>query len=72
MLPFIESADYTSCWPMDWLGEEFGNTVRLLGVDYTSNATYWDSECPHKVENVTIQDQAKMLADKLTACGLGK
>ena len=56
---------------MDWLSEEFGSSIRCLGVDYVSNATYWENYCPHEVEQFTIQDQAKALADKLSACGLG-
>lgn len=57
---------------MDWLSEEFGSSIRCMGVDYVSNATtYWENYCPHEIEKITIQEQAKTLADKLSACGLG-
>ena len=67
---FLDTDDYTTCWPMDWIGEEFDTHVRTIGVEATSNITYWGSN--HHHNKLSIEQQAKLLAEKLSICKLGR
>ncbi|XP_067941915.1 protein SERAC1-like isoform X2 [Watersipora subatra] len=64
-----DSDDYSTCWPMDWLADEFGSTIRAIGVDMCFNATQWGSVQPPST--LSIEEQAKRLADMLLSCQIG-
>jgi len=41
--------EYTNCWPMEWLPDDYPDS-RILGIDYTSAVTEWSANftkyCP--------------------------
>ncbi len=39
------NADYSECWPKDWLPEDVPG-LRILGVDYATSLSHWKSRCP--------------------------
>ncbi|XP_055372936.1 protein SERAC1 [Condylostylus longicornis] len=70
-----ESEDYTHCWPMDWLPEDFPN-VRILGIDYTSIVTEWSAHyskyCPCEKGQGRIDERSTLLLKRLARSNIGK
>lgn len=66
--------EYTYCWPMDWLPNDYPN-IRVLGVNYETNLTEWSSNknqnCPCEKKG-TIHNRAEEMLNSLVASGVGK
>lgn len=67
----IAQGDFTTCWPKDWLGEDIGTSIRVIGVDYPSNTSYWQRHCPYSRDKQTILEQAKVMLERLHTSRVG-
>ncbi|XP_037957146.1 protein SERAC1 [Teleopsis dalmanni] len=67
--------DYTNCWPMEWLPEDFPNT-RILGIDYTSAVTEWSANfakyCPCEKGQGQIDIRAATLLERISQSKIGQ
>ncbi|KRY78122.1 Protein SERAC1 [Trichinella pseudospiralis] len=59
------NAPQVYCWPRDWLAEDIGKPVRILGIDYASYVSDWSSRCPE------FYDKSENFAVKLRKAGVG-
>ncbi|XP_067624640.1 protein SERAC1 isoform X2 [Eurosta solidaginis] len=66
--------DYTNCWPMEWLPDDYPNT-RIIGIDYTSAVTEWSANftkyCPCEKGQGQIDVRATSLLQRLSKSDIG-
>uniref|UniRef100_A0A034V3Q2 Protein SERAC1 n=1 Tax=Bactrocera dorsalis TaxID=27457 RepID=A0A034V3Q2_BACDO len=66
--------DYTNCWPMEWLPDDYPNT-RIIGIDYTSAVTEWSANftkyCPCEKGQGQIDVRATSLLERLSKSDVG-
>ncbi|CAD7080998.1 unnamed protein product [Hermetia illucens] len=69
------SEEYTNCWPMEWLPEDFSN-IRILGIDYMSAVSEWSSNyakyCPCEKGHGYLDLRAGVLLDRVVASRVGE
>ncbi|XP_063709707.1 protein SERAC1 isoform X2 [Culicoides brevitarsis] len=64
--------DYTYCWPMEWIPEDFPN-ARILGLNYESSLTQWyGTNCPCLKNASQLKPRATEFLDKITKAGVGQ
>ncbi|XP_045460530.1 protein SERAC1 isoform X3 [Harmonia axyridis] len=69
----VKSGDtdtFTYCWPRDWLGEDC-NDLRIIGVNYETTLSKWNSFCPHITEKTNLEEQSLRLMSSLLQAGVG-
>ncbi|XP_052852252.1 protein SERAC1 [Drosophila gunungcola] len=68
------SEEYTNCWPMEWLPDDYPDS-RILGIDYTSAVTEWSANftkyCPCEKGQGHIDVRASTLLDRISAADVG-
>lgn len=66
--------DYTNCWPMEWLPEDYPN-ARVIGIDYTSAVTEWSANftkyCPCEKGQGHIEMRAQSLLERISKSDVG-
>lgn len=66
--------EYTNCWPMEWLPEDYPNT-RIIGIDYTSAVTEWSANftkyCPCEKGQGQIDVRATSLLERISMADIG-
>lgn len=66
--------EYTNCWPMEWLPEDYPNT-RIIGIDYTSAVTEWSANftkyCPCEKSQGHLDERATSLLERITMADIG-
>ncbi|XP_046810583.1 protein SERAC1 [Lucilia cuprina] len=66
--------EYTNCWPMEWLPEDYPNT-RIIGIDYTSAVTEWSANftkyCPCEKGQGHLDVRATSLLERITKADIG-
>ncbi|XP_048746791.2 protein SERAC1-like [Ostrea edulis] len=66
----VRNGTYTFCWPKDWLAEDVP-FVRILSVEYDTNLSTWNANCPYETEKRSLLRRAAELQEKLKAAGVG-
>ncbi|XP_032784343.2 protein SERAC1 [Daphnia magna] len=66
-----KNADYTDCWPRDWLPADIPN-LRILGIDYVTSLSHWKSRCPDDARRSTITWRADQVLLSLKLAGVGR
>ncbi|XP_068140180.1 protein SERAC1 isoform X1 [Drosophila tropicalis] len=68
------SDEYTNCWPMEWLPEDYPDS-RIIGIDYTSAVTEWSANftkyCPCEKGQGHIDVRASTLLERIAAADVG-
>lgn len=62
---------FTYCWPRDWLGDDC-NDLRIIGVNYQTTLSKWNSCCTHVTEKTNLEEQSSKLLASMKQAGLGK
>jgi len=66
--------EYTNCWPMEWLPDDYPDS-RILGIDYTSAVTEWSANftkyCPCEKGQGHIDVRASTLLERISASDVG-
>ncbi|KRZ77895.1 Protein SERAC1 [Trichinella papuae] len=65
------NAPQVYCWPRDWLAEDIGKSVRILGIDYASYVSDWSSRCPEFYDKNLLLSRSENFAVKLRKAGVG-
>ncbi|KRY78123.1 Protein SERAC1 [Trichinella pseudospiralis] len=65
------NAPQVYCWPRDWLAEDIGKPVRILGIDYASYVSDWSSRCPEFYDKNLLLSRSENFAVKLRKAGVG-
>lgn len=63
----VNSPEYTTCWPRDWMGKDLEH-ARILGVNYPTFLSEWRIQCPVKI---TLESRAEYILDKLMKADVG-
>ncbi|XP_061189632.1 uncharacterized protein LOC133197554 [Saccostrea echinata] len=66
----VRKGTYTFCWPKDWLSKDVP-FVRILSVEYDTNLSTWNANCPYETEKRSLPRRASELQKKLKAAGVG-
>ncbi|XP_062600603.1 TBC1 domain family member 2B-like, partial [Saccostrea cucullata] len=66
----VRKGTYTFCWPKDWLSNDVP-FVRILSVEYDTNLSTWNANCPYETEKRSLPRRASELQKKLKAAGVG-
>ncbi|KAH8263270.1 hypothetical protein KR044_006683, partial [Drosophila immigrans] len=68
------SEEYTNCWPMEWLPDDYPD-ARILGIDYTSAVTEWSANftkyCPCEKGQGHIDVRAGSLLERISTADVG-
>ena len=63
-------ADFSFCWPRDWLLEGEGH-VRLLGCDFDSYLSQWGNNCPTQNFKRSLDERSEDMLEGLVRAGVG-
>ncbi|KAH8262225.1 hypothetical protein KR038_002842, partial [Drosophila bunnanda] len=68
------SEEYTNCWPMEWLPDDYPD-ARIIGIDYTSALTEWSANftkyCPCERGQGKFEVRASTLLERIVASDVG-
>lgn len=66
--------EYTYCWPMDWLPNDYP-FIRVIGLNYETSLSEWsankNNSCPCEKKG-TLHNRSEELLRSLSASGVGK
>lgn len=64
--------EYTFCWPMDWLPQEYPN-IRIIGLHYETSISEWALNllCPCDKIKSSLNDRAEEFLHQLSAANVG-
>lgn len=67
------SEEYTFCWPMDWLPQEFPN-IRVIGLNYETSISEWSLNvlCECEKTKSSLHIRSEELLDALAASNVGR
>lgn len=64
------SADFSPCWPKDWLPERFPD-LRVIAVNYTTDPYLWRPVWIRKRNRTSLAERAREMTDLLIENGVG-
>lgn len=68
-----QNGEYTFCWPMDWLPQEYPN-IRIIGLNYETSISEWSLNlmCPCDKTKSSLHDRAEEFLHSLTVSKVGR
>lgn len=68
-----QNTEYTFCWPMDWLPQEYPN-IRIIGLNYETSISEWSLNllCPCEKLKSSLHDRAEEFLNALSASNVGR
>lgn len=67
-----QNEEYTFCWPMDWLPQEYPS-IRIIGLHYETSISEWSLNllCPCDKTKSSLHDRAEELLHQLKTANVG-
>lgn len=67
------TSEYTYCWPMDWLPQEYPD-IRVIGLNYETSISEWSPGliCPCDKNKSSLYDRSKEFLRTLAAANIGR
>lgn len=68
-----QNHEYTFCWPMDWLPQEYPN-IRIIGLNYETSISEWSLNlmCPCDKSKSSLHDRAAEFLNSLSVSNVGR
>lgn len=67
---FVKTADYSPCWPRDWLPKNFPD-LRVIALNYTTDPYLWRPVWIKKRNRTSLTERAREMTDMLIEKGVG-